>query len=154
MTKKCWQRNDESMTKYSLPDLTPCCLVQVYGEYLPPPCYIPIMEATGSSETAVHFYQTTQRHIPEGNNFHNHRRKTVRINCNKLCSSLIYTFNIMRRESFHVTPCQHEWILHLSRGSRINFTPVSDAQQAHHSLKMNSYERKRWLYSKHETRTI
>jgi hypothetical protein len=29
----------------------------------------------------------------------------------------------------------------LSRGSRINFTPVSEAQKAHHSLKMNSYER-------------
>jgi len=54
-------------------------------------------------------------------------------------------FNIIRRESFHVTPCQHEWNLSLSRGSGINFTPLSDVQKAHHSLKMNSYERK-WCF--------
>ena len=72
---------------------------------------------------------------------HSHRCENIKSQRNIFCSSLIYTFNIIWRESFHVTPCQHEWILRLSRGSRIHFTPVSDVQKAHHSLRMNSYER-------------
>jgi len=132
----------------------PCRVIGVYREYLQPPSSIPVTEAAEYSETSVLFYQTTRRYKRNAPILTVNAAKNFRCHGNTFCSSLTHTFNIIRRESFHVTPCQHEWILSLSRGSGINFTPLSDVQKAHHSLKMNSYERKRSLYSKHDTRTI
>ena len=39
-----------------------------------------IMETVGSSETSVHLYQTTQRHIQKYGSFHSHRRKNDKSN--------------------------------------------------------------------------
>jgi hypothetical protein len=54
-------------------DVTPCSLVQVYRRFRGICCLhhqgvlliALMMEAAGTSETSVNFYQTTRRNIPE-----------------------------------------------------------------------------------------
>jgi hypothetical protein len=36
------------------------------------------MEAACVSETSVHFYYTTRRHVQEDNNYHNHWRENIK----------------------------------------------------------------------------
>jgi hypothetical protein len=61
-------------------DVTPCGLTELYrfrGAYYLHLIITLMMEAAGSSEMSVYFYQTTQYNIPEDSHLHTRRYENL-----------------------------------------------------------------------------
>jgi hypothetical protein len=54
-------------------DVAPCSHVEIAQRFR-----AMMMEAVGTSETSVNFYQTTRRNIPEDSHLHTRRRENLK----------------------------------------------------------------------------
>jgi hypothetical protein len=59
-------------------DVAPCSLVEVYRRFNGACCLQQMMEAAGTSDTSVNYYQATRRKIPEDSHLHSRRRQNLK----------------------------------------------------------------------------